>query len=301
MNCILEVGGKEIWVRKGLVSIAHVDAEGFQYLRDPIEALNVIRGARKGVDLFTFTQCLSEPEPKYDFLLEWDNQAVLPISTFDHWMKEQIDFKVRNKVRKAAKNNVVVREVQLDDGLLRGIQQIYNETPIRQGRQFWHFGKDIEALRKMKSTFIERSIFLGAYLEDSLIGFIKLVTDDDGKQAGLMHILSMVKHRDKAPTNALMAQAVKSCAERGISYLTYANFSYGKKQGSALAEFKRNNGFEKVNVPRYFVPLTLLGSIGYRLGLHREMIEWVPEPVAAVYRKARIAWYRKRYPGFQNA
>jgi hypothetical protein len=37
-----------------------------------------------------------------------------------------------------------------------------------------------------------------------------------------MHILSMIRHREKAPTNALIAQAVRSCAERGIPYLWYA-------------------------------------------------------------------------------
>ena len=36
-----------------------------------------------------------------------------------------------------------------------------------------------------------------------------------------MHILSMVSHRDKAPTNALIAQAVRSCADRSIPHLVY--------------------------------------------------------------------------------
>ena len=86
----------------------------------------------------------------------------------------------------------------------------------------------------MKATFLNRAVFIGAFLEDNLIGFIKLVANEDGSQAGLMHIISMIQHRDKAPTNALMAQAVRSCAERGIAYLWYANFSYGKKQGDSL-------------------------------------------------------------------
>ena len=47
-----------------------------------------------------------------------------------------------------------------------------------------------------------------------VIGFAKLVPDEDHQQAALMQILSMVSHRDKSPTNALIAQAVRSCAER---------------------------------------------------------------------------------------
>lgn len=233
--------------------------------------------------------------------MELDNFAVLKVSTFDHWMKDQIDFKVRNKVRKAAKNGVVVREVPFDDALIGGISGIYNESPIRQGRRFPHYRKDLDALRRMKSTWIDRAIFIGAFFEDQLIGFVKLVTDETRGQAGLMHILSMIRHRDKAPTNALIAQAVRSCAERGIPHLWYANMSYGKKQRDALAEFKRHNGFEKVDVPRYYVPLTVAGRMALRLGLHHGFVGQIPEPVAATLRKIRSRWYAKRFPGLENA
>jgi hypothetical protein len=111
----------------------------------------------------------------------------------------------------------------------------------------------------------------------------------------------MISQRDKAPTNALIAQAVKSCAERGIPNLWYANMSYGKKQNDSLAEFKRHNGFEKVEIPRYFVPLTMTGRVALRFGLHHGMADWVPEPVAAAYRRIRSSWYAKRFPGLQNA
>ena len=94
-----------------------------------------------------------------------------------------------------------------------------------------------------------------------------------GTQAGLMNIVSMIQHRDKAPTNALMAQAIRSCADRGISNLWYANMSYGKKQlESALADFKRHNGFQKVDLPRYYVPLTVVGRVALRLSLHHNAV-----------------------------
>ena len=60
-----------------------------------------------------------------------------------------------------------------------------------------------------------------------------------GMQAGMMHIVSMIRHRDKAPTNALVAEAVRSCANRGISFFGAAsNFAYGKKERSSLSDFK---------------------------------------------------------------
>jgi hypothetical protein len=296
-----EVGGKEVRVGGRLLRIGFLDGEGYQFLNDPLAALADVRNFRPKIDIFTFIQHLSDSTPRYKFLMELDNFAAIRVTTFDEWMTRQVDFKVRNKVRKSTKNGVVVREVLFDDSLIQGISAIYNETPVRQGRQFPHYQKDIEALRRMKATFLERSIFIGAFFEGNLIGFIKLVADEGRTQAGLMHILSMIRHRDKAPTNALIAQAVRSCADRGIPYLWYANMDYGKKQGGSLAEFKRHNGFERIEIPRYYIPLTLAGRAALRLGLHHEILDWVPESVVAQFRRVRSFWYAKRSPGLESA
>jgi len=133
-----------------------------------------------------------------------------------------------------------------------------------------------------------------------MIGFVKLVANEEYSQAGTMHIISMIKHRDRAPMNALIAQAVRSCADRKIPLLWYANMSYGHKVRDPLADFKRYNGFQKVEIPRYFVPLTLAGRVGLRLGLHRSLNSWVPEPLAARYRSLRSQWYAKRFPTLEK-
>jgi len=300
-RCSLQVCGGEIRIKGKLARIAYLDGEGYQFLEDPEGALASLRRSAMRVDLFTFIQKLSEPTPKYSYTVEWDNMAALPVSTFDHWMKNQIDFKVRNKVRKAAKNGIVVREVPFDDNLVRGVSAIYDESPIRQGMRFWHYRKDLDYVRRINATFMERSIFIGAFLEGTLIGFIKMVTDEHQSQAGLMQIVSMIGQRDKAPQNALIAHAVRSCAERGISYLWYANMSYGKKQRDGLADFKRHNGFQKIELPRYYVPLTAVGRLALRLGLHRGVGDWVPEPMIATYRRIRSFWYARKFPGLENA
>jgi hypothetical protein len=297
----MELCGKEVRVRGRLVRTAHLDGEGYQFLPDPVAALSTLRRSGGHFDLFTFIQKLSDTSPKYDYPMEWDNMAVLRLSSFDDWMKHQIDFKVRNKVRKAEKNGVIVREVPYDDMFVRGISAIYNESPIRQGKRFWHYGKDIEAVRRMNGTFMDQSIFIGAFLGDSLIGFAKLVTDEDRGQAGLMQIVSTIQHRDKAPTNALIAQAVRSCVQRGIPCLWYANFSYGRKQSDTLADFKRHNGFQKIDVPRYYVPLTLAGRMALRFGLHHAITDRIPESLASRYRKLRSLWYQQKFPGRETA
>jgi hypothetical protein len=297
----MEACGKEIRTRGKIVRVAFLDGEGFQFTENPAAASAALRKSGPRADLFTFIQRLADTSPKYSYPMELDNFAVLPVTTFEHWWTQQIGFKARNKAKQAGKKGVVIKEVPFDDSLVQGIHAIYNECPLRQGKRFRHYGKDLEAVGKMSATFLDRSVFIGAFFEDNLIGFVKLVADEHRSQAGLMHVVSMVRHQDKAPTNALIAQAVRSCAERGIPNLWYANFFYGKKERSSLRDFKERNGFCRVDVPRYYVPLTLLGSAALRLGFHRELANWIPEPVADTYRRIRGAWYAKRFPHLENA
>src|ERR1039458_5722467 len=155
----MQICGKEVLIEGKLIRIAHLDGEGYQFLDDPQSALSHLRNAGARIDLFTFIQKLSDTSPKYSYPMELDNMAALRVSTFDDWMKHQIDFKVRNKVRKAEKSGVAVREVPFDDAFVRGSSPIYNESPVRQGKPFWHYGKELEAVRRMNGTFMDQSIF----------------------------------------------------------------------------------------------------------------------------------------------
>jgi hypothetical protein len=291
----MKVCGREIKVHGRLIRVGRLDAEKYHFLDDPQPVLDGIRKSGTRVDLFTFMQRLPESEPKFRYPMEWDNFAALPVSTFDHWWNQQIGFKARNKAKQAEKKGVTLREVPFDDALVKGIWEIYNECPVRQGRPFTHYGKDIETVRKEEATYLDSSIFIGAFLGDSMIGFVKMVSDETRTQAGLMNIVSMIKHRDKAPTNALVAHAVRSCAERRISYLVYANFAYGKKQPDSVADFKERNAFQQMNVPRYYVPLTPIGWAALRLGLHHRFIDHFPEPWVAKVREFRNAWYNRKF------
>jgi hypothetical protein len=226
--------------------------------------------------------------------MEWDNFAALPVTTFDHWWTQVLGFKGRNKAKQAEKKGVKVREIPFDDVLIHGIWQIYNETPIRQGKRFPHYGMSLEKVRPYAGTFLENSVFIGAFFEDVLIGFAKLTIDETRTQAGLMHIVSLIKHRDKSPTNALIAQAVRSCAERHISYLVYSNFAYGNKQQDSLSDFKERNGFQRIDIPRYYVPMTRIGHLAFRMGMHRKLIERLPEPLIARLRNYRAGWYNEK-------
>jgi len=294
VNAMINVCGKDIKVEGKLIRIAHLDGDKYTFPDDPEALLTALRSCGTRIDLFTFLQKLPETSPKYRYPMEWDNLAALPVSTFDHWWTHQIRSFPRNRARQAEKKGVTFREVPFGEELLKGICEIYNECPIRLGKHFPHYGMSIERAREYAGTFLDRSIYIGAFLGDSMIGFIKLVVNETGTYACLVHILSMVRHKDKAPTNALIAQAVRFCAERRIAYLVYENFSYGKKQGDSLSHFKEVNGFQRVDLPRYFVPLTPVGKAAFRLGLHRGLVDHLPESVAAKLREFRRAWYGRK-------
>jgi hypothetical protein len=110
--------------------------------------------------------------------MEYDNLAVVPVSSFEHWWNHQIRSLPRNRARQAEKKGVTFREVPFDDTLIQGICGIYNETPVRQGKAFPHFGMTLERARAYAGTFLDQSVYIGAFLGDTMIGFIKLTMDE---------------------------------------------------------------------------------------------------------------------------
>jgi len=291
---VISVCGRNIKITGRFLRVARVDGDRHRFLDDPEPMVEALRGCGTRVDIFTFMQRLTEREPKYSYPMEWENLAVLPVSTFDHWFTKQIRFAPRGRVRQAEKKGVKVREVPLDEALVKGIWEIYNESPVRQGRHFPHYGKDLQTVHKAEATHLDTSIFIGAYFEERLIGFAKLVHDETRTQANLMNILSLIQYRDKCPANALLAQAVRSCAARGIRFLVYQKFLYGKEKSSSLNNFKEVNGFAGVDVPRYHVPLTRLGWVALHMGFHKRLADRCPEPVLTKLRDLRRAWYSHR-------
>jgi hypothetical protein len=297
---MIEICGREICVDGRILRMAHLHGDTFRFIDDPARVVDGLRKCGARVDLFTFAQRLPESEPKFSYPIEWENAAVLHVTTYEHWWTHQMHAYARNRARQAEKKGVVLREALFDDKLVAGIREIYNESPIRQQRRFPHYGKDFDTVRREEATFLDSSIFVGAYFEDKLIGFVKLVPDENCTQAGLMNILSMVRYKDKAPTNALLAYAVRACASRGIQYLVYSKFDYGKERDS-LRDFKERNGFRRVDTPRYYVPLTTMGRAALRLGLHHGLGERIPKPFAAKLRELRAAWYERKYRSVTEA
>jgi hypothetical protein len=280
----MEINGKRIIIEGKVPRIARPEQEWFEDVENHEMLIDALRETKRGPDILTFWQRLPDIEPKYSYRMEPDSIAALPIKTYSFWWEKQIDGAARNKVRKAHKKGVVVRLTSFDDHLVQGMTSIFNETPIRQGRPFLHYGKDFETVKRQFSRFLFREEILGAYLGEELVGFIMLA--NAGRYAVLGQIISKIACRDLAPTNALLAKAVERCAEKEIPYLAYA---YWLEDG--LGDFKRNNGFQKFDLPRYFVPLTRKGKLALKLGLHRGWKEAVPKQISDPLKKLRRRWY----------
>jgi hypothetical protein len=292
----VSIGERDLFVSRGWLRIAEVKDEAWlaqDAVPDPETCLARIRRANLGADLFTFAQKLPDTEPRYAYPMEWDNVAAIPTASFDAWWQGRLPQETRKNVRRAARRGVVVRDTQLDQALLRGIVDINNESPVRQGRRFWHYGKSPAAVERDYATLLEHSVYLGAYYQDELIGFIKLV--DMGAVAAVLQLLCKQAHSDKRPANALLARAVEMCCAQGRQYLIYGQYVYGAKFTSPLLEFKRRNGFEPIFLPRYYVPLTARGRMALALNLHHGYKSLVPDSLLALALRLRSAWYDRRF------
>jgi hypothetical protein len=177
--------------------------------------------------------------------------------------------------------------VPFDDSFVKGMTAIFNETPIRQGREFWHYGKDFETVKAQFGRYAYRETMIGAYLDEEMIGFVML--GNAGPFALLGQIISSVRHRNKMPNNCLIDKAVEVSERLGHRYLVYGYWSDG-----SLSEFKRRCGFMPQMMPKYYVPLTWRGRFALTIGTHRGWKSLIPERAKISLKKVRGRWYEFR-------
>ncbi|MBA2678168.1 MAG: hypothetical protein H0U76_07230 [Ktedonobacteraceae bacterium] len=288
-----DILGRRIIVTGGFLKVAQIfDEELVEGVAvpNPPEFIESLRASPLQADIFTFTQRPTETASQFDAKFEWDNWAVASTSSFQQWW-EKLPQESRKNARRAAKKGISVRAVPFDDELVRGIKGIYDETPVRQGKKFWHFGKDLATVKVENETYLERSEFIGAFYEESLIGFIKVICVDQA--AILIQILAKNEHHDKRPMNALLTHAMEICERKNMRYLVYGQYVYGKKNDSSLTEFKRRNGFAQIDFPRYFVPLSSKGRVAMGCGLHLGLGNLMPKRVSDLLLRGR-SWLAER-------
>lgn len=286
------VGKRTVVVSGGWLKIASIKDEAWldgEAVDSPEDYVKKLKEERLNADLFTFAQKVPDIQPKHAYHMEWDNVAAIPLTDYSHWWEQRVPQETRKNVRRAAKRGVVIREVPFDDQLVAGIVAINNESPLRQGRPFWHYGKSFDVVKSNYSTLLDRSEFIGAYYENQLIGFIKMIYMSE--IASIMQVFCMNKHSDKRTANLLIARAVEICSAKGLKFLLYGKYIYGNNANSPLTEFKRRNGFEQILIPRYYVPLTAIGRVAIQLKLQLGFKRLLPQAFQDLAFKIRSKWY----------
>ena len=279
---------KEIILVGGFMKTARLKDEWYGVVENPESLIKALRQNNVKADLFTFWQKLPDTERKYSFYMEYEELAAIPIQSYDNWFQKQISYGERKAIRKSERKGVIVAVTEFNDALVSGIKDIFNETPIRQGRPYSHYGEDFECIKRELSKDVDKCEFIGAYYEDELIGFIQL--GYAGACAIPFGMVAKIAHRDKEPQTALIAKSVRICESKKIPYILYGAWLRG-----GIGDYKERIGCIKVSVPRYYVPLSIKGKIALNLKIHKGLVRLLPEHTKDYLMNLRTKWYTKAH------
>lgn len=285
---MLKTATEHIAITGKHLKIAKLKEEWLEDATEPTAILKRLRSKDRRADLFTFWQRLPDVEPHFDYYMELQSVAAIPVTTYEQWFSGQINKGARQAVRKAARKGVQVEVTFVDARFEHGVWDIINETPLRQGRPYPYYGFDLNSVRKELATHADRCIFIAAYYDGEMVGFIKLA--DAGQYTVPFGMVSKLAHRDKSIQNALLAKAVEVCAEKGIPFLLYGFWDQG-----TLNDFKKNNGAVEYRLPRYYIPLTTKGKIALTLRLHHGVKSRLPRSVQKWLSGYRTRFYLRKY------
>ena len=280
MNPIID--NKEISISGRIFRTAKLRHEWCDFLEDPKASVQKLKQATRKADVFTFVPEVYGAQMAFPYHKDVASVSILSFKDYKTWW-EELDFKVRNKIRKAQKAGVELREVELSDEFAKGVESIYNESPMRQGRKFYHYGKKADAIKEELTSFSAQSILVGAFFNGELIGFMKLFRGENILRT--VHIIAKISHRDKPVMDALIAKAVELCEQQGIGHLQYGSWTDG-----GVGTFRIKHGFKRVDTPRYFVPLTMRGALMLKLSMHRPLRERLPESWVTHLKNLRSKW-----------
>lgn len=259
----------------------------YDAVEDPGATVTALRRESRRLDVFTFFQQVPQTVPVHPFHTEPYPLAVLDLTSFEEWHAKRINKSMRRAIRKAEASGIEVRPTPFDDAFVAGVCDLYNETPMRQGRRFPHYGDSLEKVRRELGTFAQRSVFLGAYQGGQLVGSTKIVFLE--RVADVLQFLSRVSHQDRGVSAAMLACTVRISLSRASRYLVYGELHHG-----GLGEFKRQAGFVRMDLPRYFVPLSPLGACAIALRLHRRPSSFLPPAASAALKSLRRRWFASR-------
>lgn len=171
-NWEIEINGK-------FIKTAQLKEEWDADVKNPSDIIEKLHKIKNKADIFTFMQRLPNSKPHFNYFMEWDNIAAIPVTTYENWLKNQITKNSRKKIGYAERKGIELRSCEFNDDFVRGILEIYHESPILQGKPNRQYRTDFETAKKINSTFLGRAQFFGAFLGDELIAYIKLVSTEN--------------------------------------------------------------------------------------------------------------------------
>ena len=284
---IFSVDGRQFYLSGRFPRICGLYNSWYESVEDPEALTKLLKKVKQRADVFTFFQRPPHVEPSYNYHMEPYPVSVIKITTYEDWFNKGIGKKTRHAIRSAQKKGVEVRVEDFNSQLVKGICEICNETPIRAGKKYPHYKATFEEVRDGSATFLDRSIFLGAYYRDEFIGFTKIVFEDEF--ADILQHLAKISHRDKYTANILMAKAVELCTVRGSGYL-----AYGDWDESGVGDYKRHNGFVRMDLPRYYIPLNWMGAVALKIKLHRPISKMLPAKTMPLLKGMRLKWQKMK-------
>src|SRR5438552_3382758 len=156
----LDINGKTVivtgrWLKTAAV---HDDEWSEGELEDPegfIRTLKERELPNLRADLFTFAQKLPATGAKYRYPMEWDNIAAIRLTSFTDWWA-RVPQETRKNTRRSTRRGVAVTIRELDDDLIAGIVAINNESAVRQGARFPHYGKSHYAVNTDYLSLFDR-------------------------------------------------------------------------------------------------------------------------------------------------
>jgi hypothetical protein len=202
----MKVGGLDIQITGAVLRTAHLALDAYESVDDPGATLEALRASRIRIDLFTFMQKLPDTSPKYGY----DGGITLPRCRCRRSITggRSSQHQCSEGSRVAEKETVVARCLRRASSS-GGFQSSTTSVPSGRANPSGTMGPGGRA--QENGTFQTEHLHRGVFEEPGRV--LKLVCDRDQGQAGLMQIVSMIS-TGTGPVQALIAQAVRSAAER---------------------------------------------------------------------------------------
>lgn len=216
-----------------------------------------------------------------------DNRSCLRVEDPDYWGKKVVAKDVRESLRRIRREGVEVREMPFNASSCEDISTLFNESPIRQGKRYWHYGKSAAQIQEELSPLASRSLYVGAYHRGRLVGFTQVVRLESIGVLRTVHVLGSLVSRKVRPVTAMIDWMVRYGWENGFQRIVYGKHDYGNASNDSLTAFKSRHGFRSEPLRIDYHCLCPQGAWYLAAGLHRNLREMTPRHLALFLKKAR--------------